>query len=563
MATSNLGTSVGLQGNYNNDYLQNLQLQEQKRGNLADEAFRQQEAQRKQQEIADKAMEDIVSIPKGRFLPQREEELKNETLGLLRYSVDKKSKNKSYNPVMDSDFQEKKIQLASKAKMYETERINVEGAANEMEKNIDTYDPRAIKEVQSVLSGSPFSEGMKNRLYQPPMVRDFSKFTNLEKHIQTAGFLDTENKAVQRVDANGVKHYVSEKGYDFSTPEKEKEQYGKTLEYVQSTRNNPYIQRLVADAEKVALENAEAQGVVWDYPIKGASQEERDAEAKKRDDLFTSTVDNLVAKKIIETAKNDIKNQTKDIDTPAGKGMNFITNMGGGKYQTKTGYYQVDQHKQDTESREQQFRNFEERNMPTILKKSEEKYKTQGKENPKKLAKDYWASEKGKAELRNRFEQSYPKNEKTVTKVYPALTPTRDGSNPEVNVVNSQGKTIAFTPSFYNIDEETNKPVSIYGVEVVRERGTDGTMKTIQKPVTIPYNTKNKVVNNVAPELVEVYKTETGKDIDLEVEEVAKSASEERKFNGVSYSLEELKKMAKSAGKTEKEANELWKTLTK
>ena len=44
-------------------------------------------------------------------------------------------------------------------------------------------------------------------------------------------------------------------------------------------------------------------------------------------------------------------------------------------------------------------------------------------------------------------------------------------------------------------------------------------MKTVQKSTTVPYNTKNKVINNVAPELAEVYKTETGKDVDLEVDE--------------------------------------------
>jgi hypothetical protein len=201
-----------------------------------------------------------------------------------------------------------------------------------------------------------------------------------------------------------------------------------------------------------------------------------------------------------------------------GKGMN-ITFMGNGKYQTKTGFYQVDKGKIDTETREQQFRNFKERNLPTILKKTEEQYKAQGKKKAKTAAEDYWNSQKGNEELKSRFDQLYPDANKKVTRVYPALTPKQDGSNPEVNVVDSRGRTIAFTPSFYNIDEETNKVISVYGVEVVREKGDDGTMKTVQKPTTVPYNTKNKVINNVAPELAEVYKTETGKDVDLEVDE--------------------------------------------
>jgi hypothetical protein len=213
--------------------------------------------------------------------------------------------------------------------------------------------------------------------------------------------------------------------------------------------------------------------------------------------------------------KND-RDVTKAPRSGGGFNINF---MGNGKYQTKTGFYQVDKGKTDTETREQQFINFQERNLPTILKKTEEQYKAQGKNKPKVAAKDYWSSPKGKEELKNRFDQSYPDTNKKVTRVYPALTPKQDGSNPEVNVVDSRGRTIAFTPSFYNIDEETNKVISVYGVEVVREKGDDGTMKTVQKPTTVPYNTKNKVINNVAPELAEVYKKETGKDVDLEVDE--------------------------------------------
>jgi hypothetical protein len=215
--------------------------------------------------------------------------------------------------------------------------------------------------------------------------------------------------------------------------------------------------------------------------------------------------------------KTKIKKIDKDPDKK-GQGMN-ITFMGNGKYQTKTGFYQVDKGKIDTETREQRFRNFKERNLPTILKKTEEDYKAQGKKKAKTAAEDYWNSQEGNEELKRRFDQSYPDTNKKVTRVYPALTPKQDGSNPEVNVVDSRGRTIAFTPSFYNIDEETNKVISVYGVEVVREKGDDGTMKTVQKPTTVPYNTKNKVINNVAPELAEVYKTETGKDIDLEVDE--------------------------------------------
>jgi hypothetical protein len=211
------------------------------------------------------------------------------------------------------------------------------------------------------------------------------------------------------------------------------------------------------------------------------------------------------------------KNQM-DVTKAPSKGMN-ITVIGNGKYQTETGFYQVDKGKIDTETREQQFRNFKERNLPTILKKTEEQYKAQGKKKAKTAAEDYWNSQKGNEELKSRFDQSYPDTNKKVTRVYPALTPKQDGSNPEVNVVDSRGRTIAFTPSFYNIDEETNKVISVYGVEVVREKGADGTMKTVQKPTTVPYNTKNKVINNVAPELAEVYKIETGKDIDLEVDE--------------------------------------------
>jgi hypothetical protein len=74
---------------------------------------------------------------------------------------------------------------------------------------------------------------------------------------------------------------------------------------------------------------------------------------------------------------------------------------------------------------------------------------------------------------------------------------------------------------------------------------------------------EKKYVNIGAEDISSIRNNIGAGQYDVSIGKWEKPKSEQRKLNGVSYSLEELKKMAKSAGKTEQEANDLWKTLTK
>ena len=346
MATSNLGTSTGLQGNYKNDYLENLQLQEQKRKNLTDEAFRQQQAEDKQKQLAREAISDAVSIPKGRFLPQRDEELKNETVDLMTYVTNKSSLNPSYNPQNDSDFQKKKLDLMFKAKSYETERQRAEKDVDEMVRNADIYDKRGIEEGLSVLNGNqPFSESMKGKLYQVPKVKDFSKYTNIEPYIDSSNVFDTLNESKEVILPNGERRVYAAGGYDFTSPEKEAEQVNNAIKHVEENRNNPYIQKIISEKEKEVIESAPSKGIVIE---------------QLPDDVFNGMVNNLVAAELVKKAKNSEENKSKYVEKPAPRppsgGLNLNFNGSGGgsssvynidKYESKPLYRVEDGKKTD------------------------------------------------------------------------------------------------------------------------------------------------------------------------------------------------------------------------
>ena len=333
--------------------------------------------------------------------------------------------------------------------------------------------------------------------------------------------------------------------------------FGKDLDvgsYVIRTQNNKGgwdfsddSERLNRDAERFASSMLGA----GNFGSKEHEQQQRSYEnemLKAGNDAGFSgeKLANFVREGVFNMAKNDYirnarsagaKRMENEKEDPYRKGSAGITinNLGGGKYQTKTGFYQVDRGKSDVETREQQFRNFVERNKQNIINNWAARYKKypKGASDDEKRdidikaeerATEYYNSEKGQAAVNELFNKGRSEDKK-VTKIYPAFTPKQDGSNPEVNVVDSKGRNISFTPSYYIIDEETNKPISIYGVEVVKEKSADGVTKNIQKPVVIPYNAKNKTVNNIAPDLANVYKNEIGRDLNLNVDENVEQSS--------------------------------------